>query len=286
MSVEHLHERRLRCWLLSRQPLSYLASQHGDMRCLTHLTFLSEDVRERVPFHVPLLFRRLPGQHSQVFIGFWIAVVWQLMIDRPNPTFVQLLGDIHREYLSHVSDPASILTSLGWELFCSITVAHSLISLRCDSTRGRRYVWWVIRCINVLSEPHRKALVRKGEADFHEVVSLCSLVRLQTSALYGWTSRGQPQHSFIYQLGFKARYVGQTCQYRGLGGNTGFICRLREHARGWSQALAGARGPQASRYQILLGKDGRRNFSALAVDFVPTDDVYARESAFHQCTSS
>ena len=136
------------------------------------MALLSDDVRARVLFHVSLLFRQVPSRHANVIVGSWISVTWQLLIDRPNPVFVKAHGGIHNDYIQHVADPASVLTPLGWELFASITVAFSLISLRGDSTRKRQYARRALRRISVLSESRRKALVRRGEADINDIVSL------------------------------------------------------------------------------------------------------------------
>eukprot|EP00959_Pyramimonas_sp_CCMP1952_P254103 5308403-Pyramimonas_sp.AAC.1 len=104
---------------------------------------------------------------------------------------------------------------------------------------------------------------------------MVQFVRLQMHAVFGDPTSSS--YGYVYQLGFRARYIGKCRAYRSRRAHAGFVYRLREHWRDWQLTSRKELKARAGRYDLMLRMDGPE-FYAMVVSSASQDQLLPLEA--------
>ena len=111
-------------------------------------------------------------------------------------------------------------------------------------------------------------------------MELYLFIKLQCECISGCKQDGNMQESsYVYQLGFKARYIGQGAVERKRGITSGSIGRFKEHWKAWKTVQSGGKVETPQRHKALLAGDGRQFLHVCFLAVVPKTKVLGVEAA-------
>ena len=185
-----------------------------------------------------------------------MLVLYELLCPTPD---VQLVSALYAWLEVHRSSPIQCRIPLSlWKVYALVSSLQSILEIRLSWTQGCRRVQVARKFSMAFSHEIRQLLARHGAATFTQACEAWSFITLQVAAC---CTRQQGQH-LVYQLGFRARYIGRVGMARQSSAGATGSHRYREHV----QASFRARGPQSfakkdsdlHRYHILsAGNHGK-----------------------------
>ena len=178
-----------------------------------------------------------------------MLVLYQLLCPTPD---VQLVASLYAWLEVHRSSPVQCRIPFSlWKVYALVSSLQSILEIRLGWTQGCRRVHVARKFSMAFSHEVRQLLARPGAASFTQACGAWAFITLQVEAC---CARQQGQHA-VYQLGFRARYIGRVGLARESSAGATGSHRYREHV----QASFRARGPKSfakkdsdlHRYHIL-----------------------------------
>ena len=184
------------------------------------------------------------------------TTVWQLLVENPEPYFLQALQNFQMFLLQVVCDNNR---PLPWMKHVLVLVSQllSVIVLRTKFLGGRRSRKNAQQATRGLYSNVCRSLARKGQATRKQTLCLVDFVKLQLACAL--PPAASTDH-FVYQLGMLPSYIGRGRLLR-LRSQSGVTHRYCEHARLLLRVLRGKKlQNDHNRYAKLTSSMAARSF--------------------------